>query len=233
MRADWRVPDGSTLLREETRFAFSGGPARRVVDRITTWTAADTPVTFADTKEGAFGIRVARALDSPSTDGPPGPGPEPTGLYIGSDGKTGDAVWGTRGPWMGLTGFLEDGPVTMATSIIPPITGHPTYWHARGYGLFAANPLGRQGYDPAQLPTTLTLARPARPSPSGIASSFSMSSFGATSSSRSSIDTSLKENADRRPCLAAMVSGVGVTVRSQYRLPADRALRLAEVTGPP
>ena len=158
VRADWRVPDGSTLLREETRFAFSGGPARRVVDRITAWTAADKPVTFADTKEGAFGIRVARALDSPSTDGPPGPGPEPTGLYIGSDGKTGDAVWGTRGPWMGLTGVLEGGPVTMAILDHPANHGHPTYWHARGYGLFAANPLGRQGYDPTQQPTTLTLA---------------------------------------------------------------------------
>ena len=103
VRADWRVPDGSTLLREETRFAFSGGPARRVVDRITTWTAADKPVTFADTKEGAFGIRVARALDSPSTDGPPGPGPEPTGCTsavtgrpVTRSGARADPGWGSR-----------------------------------------------------------------------------------------------------------------------------------------
>lgn len=39
----------------------------------------------------------------------------------------------------------------------PSNHGHPTYWHARGYGLFAANPLGRQGYDPKQEPTSLTL----------------------------------------------------------------------------
>src|SRR4051812_42975180 len=61
VRADWMIPDGSTLLREETRFVFSGGPGRRIVDRVTTWTAANQPVTFSDTKEGAFGIRVARA----------------------------------------------------------------------------------------------------------------------------------------------------------------------------
>ena len=35
-----------------------------------------------------------------------------TGAYLGSDGKTGDAVWGTRGPWMALTGTLEGETVT-------------------------------------------------------------------------------------------------------------------------
>jgi hypothetical protein len=169
VRADWNVPDGSTLLREETRFVFSGGADRRVIDRITTWTAGDKPVTFTDTKEGAFGIRVARALDHPSK-GPEvlvaadGKGTERrvatdgvTGQYIGSDGKTGEDVWGTRGPWMGLTGTVEGAPVTVAIFDHPTNWGHPTYWHARGYGLFAANPIGRQGYDPKQEPRTLTL----------------------------------------------------------------------------
>lgn len=168
--ADWVVPGGSILLHEETRFVFSGGERRRVVDRVTTWAAADQAVTFADTKEGAFGIRVARALDHPSKT------PEvlvsaanvketerrldttgATGRYIGSDGKAGEEVWGTRGAWMGLTGVVDGQPVTVAIFDHPSNHGHPTYWHARGYGLFAANPLGRQGYDPAQPPATLTL----------------------------------------------------------------------------
>lgn len=167
--ADWTVPDGSTLLREQTEFIFSRGPGLRIVDRITTWTAADTPVTFKDTKEGAFGIRVARALDHRSKQaevlvGADGKGTEKrvdttgaTGRYIGSDGKTGEDVWGTRGPWMGLTGIVDGQPVTVAILDHPSNHGHPTYWHARGYGLFAANPLGRQGYDPKQEPVTLTL----------------------------------------------------------------------------
>jgi hypothetical protein len=167
--ADWVVP-GSTLLREETRFVFSGAPNRRVIDRVTTWTAADKPVTFGDTKEGAFGIRVARALELPSTEretfvGANGqkesaPRVDSTGVtgdYIGSDGKTGDAVWGTRGPWMGLTGMIGKQPVTLAILDHPSNHGYPTYWHARGYGLFAANPLGRKGYDPKQEATSLTL----------------------------------------------------------------------------
>jgi hypothetical protein len=170
VRADWVVPDGSTLLREETRFVFSGAAGRRIIDRITTWTAAGVPVTFKDTKEGAFGIRVARALDHPakgaevlvSATG----GKEKvaqadnsgvTGNYIAPDGKTGEGVWGTRQTWMGLTGKVDGKPVTLAIFDHPSNHGHPTYWHARGYGLFAANPIGRQGYDPKQEPASLTL----------------------------------------------------------------------------
>lgn len=167
--ADWVVPDGTVLLREETRFAFSGGPGRRAIDRTTTWTAAEQAVTFTDTKEGAFGIRVARALDHPSKAPEPLVGADgtsterrldpdtPTGRYVASDGKTGDDVWGTRGPWMGLTGTVDGQRVTLAILDHPSNHGHPTYWHARGYGLFAANPIGQHGYDPAQKPVTLTL----------------------------------------------------------------------------
>jgi hypothetical protein len=158
VRADWVAANGSTLLNEETRFVFSGVGDRRVVDRITTWTATDKPVTFTDTKEGAFGIRVARALDHPSKKpAEANDGPQPTGNYIASDGKTGEDVWGTRGPWMGLTGVIDGDPVTVAIFDHPSNHNHPTYWHARGYGLFAANPLGRKGYDPKQEVTSLTL----------------------------------------------------------------------------
>lgn len=158
VRADWVAANGSTLLREETRFVFSGSGDRRAIDRITTWTATDKPVTFTDTKEGAFGIRVARALDHPSKKpGETSDGPQPTGNYIASDGKTGEEVWGTRGPWMGLTGVVDGAPVTVAIFDHPSNHNHPTYWHARGYGLFAANPLGRKGYDPKQEAASLTL----------------------------------------------------------------------------
>ena len=32
----------------------------------------------------------------------------------------------------------------------PDNPGFPTYWHARGYGLFAANNLGQKVFDPKQ-----------------------------------------------------------------------------------
>jgi Methane oxygenase PmoA len=37
--------------------------------------------------------------------------------------------------------------------------GYPTYWHARGYGLFAANPLGRSIFDPKQPPFNYTIKK--------------------------------------------------------------------------
>ena len=170
VNADWVIPDGSVLLHEQTRFIFSGGTGTRTIDRTTTWTAADKAITFNDTKEGAFGIRVARSLDSPvqqrdafvGADGKRSPTkPDDnvgvTGHYIGSDGKTGDDVWGTTGPWMGLTGEVDAKPVTIAIFNHPSSANYPTYWHARGYGLFAANPIGRHAYDPKQLERTLTL----------------------------------------------------------------------------
>jgi hypothetical protein len=52
---------------------------------------------------------------------------------------------------------VNGGDVTVAIFDHPSNHGHPTYWHARGYGLFAANPIGQQGYDPKQPPATLTL----------------------------------------------------------------------------
>jgi Methane oxygenase PmoA len=66
------------------------------------------------------------------------------GHYLSSEGKEGDDVWGTRGKWTMLTGDVNGAPVTLAILDHPKNLGFPTYWHARGYGLFAANPLGHK-----------------------------------------------------------------------------------------
>jgi len=56
-----------------------------------------------------------------------------------SEGKKGDAAWGTRGHWCNLSGMVGDEPVTITILDHPANPGFPTYWHARGYG-----PLRRQ-----------------------------------------------------------------------------------------
>ena len=157
--ADWVNPDGEPLLREETRFVFHAkAPGERMIDRITTLTATSGRVDFADTKEGMLGLRVTRALEMPSDDpvlltGPSGePMEEPvmnnegvTGHYRNSEGIEGyPDVWGKRAKWMTLSGEVEQKPVTVAIFDHPKNVGYPTYWHARNYGLFAANPLGQK-----------------------------------------------------------------------------------------
>ena len=65
-----------------------------------------------------------------------------TGKYLSENGKEGDAVWGTRAPWVELTGTLPNNEAVSVTLFDhPKNVGYPTYWHARGYGLFAANPM--------------------------------------------------------------------------------------------
>jgi hypothetical protein len=154
---EWVNYRGHALLREDTRFVFRARLGVRLIDRVTTLTALDSAVSFADDKEGLIGIRVARGLEQPSTtpekfvdasgrvtDVPVLNNTGVTGTYVSSEGKEGDAVWGTRGRWTMLTGSLNNEPISLAILDHPGNVGFPTYWHARGYGLFAANNLGQK-----------------------------------------------------------------------------------------
>lgn len=155
---DWVDHQGRRLLREETEFVFHAeADGTRAIDRITTLQALDQPVSFTDNKEGALGLRVTRALEQPATgpvlltDASGQPAADRvldntgvSGRYRSSAGLEGDDVWGTRGEWAMLSGLVEGQPVTVAILDHPRNVGYPTYWHARGYGLFAANPLGQK-----------------------------------------------------------------------------------------
>jgi hypothetical protein len=139
--AEWVMPDGKPALREQTHYVFADGPGRRVIDRVATLTATGAAVPFGDTKEGSLGLRLVPALEHPSKKNQ-----SATGHYRSSEGVEGEAVWGTRARWMMLTGKLQDEPVTIAILDHPKNPGAPTYWHARGYGLFAVNPFGRKDF---------------------------------------------------------------------------------------
>ena len=80
-----------------------------------------------------------------------------TGEYLSSEGKKGDAVWGTRGRWTMLAGTIGTQPITIAMIDHPKNPGFPTYWHARGYGLFAANPLGQKVFSEGRETMNFTL----------------------------------------------------------------------------
>jgi hypothetical protein len=154
---EWLTPSGTGLLREDTTFVFRAGQGVRSIDRLTRLTALNEPVRFNDNKEGVLGMRVARELEQPATkpevftdsSGKATPvlvlnNDGVTGRFHSSEGKTGDAVWGTRGRWTALSGRIGGEDVTVAILDHSGNPGFPTYWHARGYGLFAANPLGQK-----------------------------------------------------------------------------------------
>jgi len=154
---EWKTPDGVVLLEEQTRFIFSIQGNSRIIDRISTLHALNQEVSFKDNKEGMFGVRVARALELPSdkpaiyldahgvpTETKVLDNTGVNGNYLSSEGIEGGEVWGTRARWMKLHSTMEGEKVALVIFDHPDNVGYPTYWHARGYGLFAANPLGQE-----------------------------------------------------------------------------------------
>lgn len=159
VKASWQDPEGKELLAESTEFHIIAGENYYIIDRLTTLTATGNIVTMKDTKEGMFGIRVARQLELPSSedvkllDETGNPGTETarenkgvTGNYRSSEGVTGEAVWGTRARWMNLSGSVGNEKISITICDHPGNVSYPTYWHARGYGLFSANPLGGKDF---------------------------------------------------------------------------------------
>lgn len=155
--ATWIRPDNKVLLNEKTTFNFQVKGNNFIIDRITTLTAADTTVVFKDVKDGLLAIRVARELELPSkeaskyvddkgniTNVAPASSAEVSGMYYSSNGLEGDSVWSSKGPWVILTGKKQGKDITIGIVDHPSNVGYPSYWHARGYGLFAINPLGRK-----------------------------------------------------------------------------------------
>lgn len=164
------------ILEETTHFVFSGSKGERVIDRIATLKALDR-VVFEDEKDGMLGLRVASWLESPTAGGgvytdshgvatkTANASPDATGEYLTSEGVKGDAVWSTRGRWCALTGHegtghnMDGHTVTIAIFDQPKNPGYPTTWHARGYGLFAANPLGISVFNPKEKPMNFTMEK--------------------------------------------------------------------------
>jgi len=153
----WKSPDDVEMLDEETKFEFIAGDDMNIIDRTTTLKAMIDLVKFTDNKEGMFAIRVARELELPSD--------RPTNLvdshgnvtrvekmdntyvkgnYRSADGVEGKEVWGTRCRWMKLSSEIKGEPVSLVIIDHTDNVGYPTYWHARDYGLFAANTLGQK-----------------------------------------------------------------------------------------
>ena len=155
--ANWTNQKNEVLLEETTRFEFSGTDRERTIDRVTTLTAVMYLVTFTDAKDGLLGLRLAHELQMPSdkdekfTDSKgivtvvkAGTDKVATGNYLTSAGKRGNDAWSTRGNWCKVYGKMGTDSVSIAIMDHPQNPNYPTFWHARGYGLFAANPLGEK-----------------------------------------------------------------------------------------
>jgi hypothetical protein len=127
--------NGVSIATETQTYIFRGDLQSRIVDCEFTIIANHGPVTMGDTKEGTFAIRLAKGLKSPPA------------RMMNSDGAIGEkAIWGKRADWVDYDGRVAGEELGVAVFDNPKNFRHPTYWHARGYGLLAANPFGLRAF---------------------------------------------------------------------------------------
>lgn len=175
VEANWLAPDtpaASVLLKEHTVFVFRQEGQVRVIDRMTRFTVTADSVVWNDSKEGMLGIRTDRAFELPSEkpvlltgpDGEPSDAPVVSnegvsGWYRSSEGAEGREVWGTRARWVVLSAAKNGAVHSIAIIDHPGNLNHPPCWHARDYGLFAVNNLGRNAYNRELDPYRLVMKR--------------------------------------------------------------------------
>lgn len=169
--ANWTNQANDILLEETTRLEFSGTDHQRIIDRVTTL-KANTEVLFKDAKDGLLGFRAAHALEIPAkkdqnfTDDKGNvtvvkvsADKVANGNYRTSEGLQGDAAWSTRGRWCTMYGKMGNDSISVTIIDHPSNVNYPTFWHARGYGLFAANPLGEAVFTKGQQAKNLSLKK--------------------------------------------------------------------------
>lgn len=130
---EWRTADGEKIMDEVRKIQFFNfESARLIVVDIDLW-ASVVPIVFGDTKEGAFGVRVADSMTEKMG----------KGRLTNADGKAGMLqCWGRVSAWCDYSGPVEGKTIGIAI-FASPDNPLPSAWHSRDYGLMAANPFAR------------------------------------------------------------------------------------------
>jgi methane monooxygenase PmoA-like len=130
---EWRTADGIKILDEDRTIHLYDFAGTRLLVFDIDLRATGAPLTFGDTKEGSFGVRVNDLIREDKGNG----------KLENADGKVGEkACWGQKSAWCDYSGTVADKKVGIAI-LDDPANPYPAYWHSRGYGLMAANPFGR------------------------------------------------------------------------------------------
>jgi len=140
-RNKWVAADGKLVCTDErTLRIFNPGAApERVFDFDITLHPANGDLTFGDTKEGTMAVRLAETMRLKGKVG--------HGHIVNSAGLRDGQTWGKRADWCDYYGPVAGKTVGIAIFDHPQNPRHPTWWHVRDYGLFAANPFGRHDFD--------------------------------------------------------------------------------------
>ncbi len=140
----WSAPDRPVVLKEKRTLRFAAANDVRLVELESTLTAPSAEVDpdgvlFGDTKEGSFALRLRPELRMK--------GAVAAGTIVNSVGQTGGDCWGQRAQWVSYDAPLGGAGGRVSVTVMDHTKNlrHPTWWHARDYGLVAANPFGAHG----------------------------------------------------------------------------------------
>ncbi len=138
---DWLAPDGHVVCSDRRRFELFVEPDARGLDADVTLLATDAGLLLGDTKEGTFALRLASGVTVDGSEG--------RARLTNSEGLVDAAAWGKRARWVLAQGVVDGEPAAVALMDHPQNLRHPTTWHARTYGLLAANPFGLSEFEGA------------------------------------------------------------------------------------
>ena len=156
----WVAPDGTVTCTDERTFRVYARPnSERLFDFEITLKAGNDPIVLGDTKEGTMSIRIAESMRLSHGKGKPG-----AGRIVLSSGVRDDATWGKPAAWCDYYGPVNGKTVGIAIFDHPQNPRHPTTWHVRDYGLFAANPFGLHDFESSRDKTKGNLTIPAKQS---------------------------------------------------------------------
>ena len=142
VRSEWQgMEDKKKIMEDRREFSFTmRDDGTLLIDAKITLNATDGDVTINDDKEGAWSIRVMPTLRLK--------GEVAKGTMSNSAGQVDDDVWGKRASWVDYSGPTPGGrTIGIAIMDHPKNLRHPTWYHARNYGLFTANPFGQGNFE--------------------------------------------------------------------------------------
>jgi hypothetical protein len=138
-RNRWVGPDGKVVCTDERTVRFRPEGEAMLLDFEIVLRADHGEIKFGDTKEGTMGIRVAETMRLKGKIG--------KGHIVNSEGVKDGDTWGKRADWCDYYGPVRDTVVGVSMFDHPQNPRHPTWWHVRDYGLFAANPFGLHEFE--------------------------------------------------------------------------------------
>ncbi len=138
-RDKWVAAGGSIVCTDDRTLRIYNHPNGRLFDFEVTLHASNGEVTFGDTKEGSMAIRLAESMRLKGKFG--------HGHIVNSEGVRDGKAWGKRANWCDYYGPVDGKIVGVAIFDHPGNPRHPTWWHVRDYGLFAANPFGVHDFE--------------------------------------------------------------------------------------